>query len=1078
MDHHSPRRRFGVPTRLNRSVTAVGTLCLWLYSGLSLPSPAANTATSPVNGTPKVDFATEVRTILVQHCYDCHGPDDREGGLRLSDQASVFNALPSGRTAVVPGDPASSELLRRVSSHDPDQRMPPRGHGLSPAEVALIERWIHQGAGWDDTHWAFAPLEQPEPPAVSDTNWVRQPLDHFVLARLEREGVTPNPEADAHTLVRRLYLDLLGLPPTPDQVRDFVDDPSPDAWSRLVDQLLDNPHFGERWGRHWLDIARYADTDGYLNDHDRPDAWRYRDWVIDAINSDLPYDRFTELQLAGDLIEDAGPAGLLATAFHRQTLTNREDGVDAELYRVEAVFDRVETTSQTWLGLTANCARCHDHKYDHFSQEDYFRLFATFDDAEETEARLPPTEAELADYQSQLESHRTELAELTRQQQARQQQLAAGLDAWATELKTAIHADNPDAGQADEPLRLQAAAPRVIAAYADSGVQLTALDDGSHLASGADPDRVKYTVDLHVERRDVVGFQLEALPHPDLPAEGPGRAGDGGFVITEMRVFAKDGPDVRGGDRLPMQLADPETPGVEALLTAAPPVTGAADYPPQAAIDGNRRTSGWGIDASMAGQPLAAVYLLEQPLAVEELTSVRFVIDQQYGRDGATLGRFRLSLVTSSALPSGNGQAAPQVDGELRQLVGIPPAQWTDAQRDTLLQARLEQDQPLNELAAQLETLTKEQPSEPVARVRVMRERSNPKTTHLMIRGEYERPGAELAPGGIAVLHPLEPGDGRDRVNRLDLARWLMADDNHLTPRVSANHLWLHLFGEGLVRSPEDFGVRGDPPTHPDLLDWLAAEYRRLGWSRKAMIRTIVDSATYRMASDHRPELASTDPGNRLLHRQNRFRVEAEIVRDLALSVAGLLHPQIGGRSVFPPMQEDPTRARAYRWNTETDQQRHRRGLYTYFKRTAPFPTLITFDCPDSTLSVVQRPRSNTPLQALTALNNEVFVEAALAFAQRVHHTADNDRDRLTTAFAAAVARPPDDAELDHLQALLDRGRQHYRSHPDHARSLLAPHRGFVDLPPADNDDEVAELAALTLVTGALMNLDEFHTRP
>lgn len=710
-----------------------------------------------------VDFARDVQPVFAQKCLECHGADKDEGSLRLHSQKTALAELDSGERAIVPGDADTSELLRRISSDDPDARMPPEGEPLSEEEVALLRRWIEEGAGWN-VHWAYRPLVGPQPPAVKNTSWPRNEIDSFVLAKLEQAGIEPSPLADRYTLIKRLYYDLIGLPPTPDEVDAFVDDASPNAYGNLVDRLLMSQHFGERWGRHWLDKARYADSDGYEKDNNRPDAWRYRDWVIDAINADLPFDRFTIQQLAGDLLPDAGPMQRLATAFNRQTLTNTEGGTDQEQWRVAAVMDRTETLGTVWLGLTVGCARCHTHKYDRFTHREYYQLFAFFNNGDETSTDVPIS---------------TDAAENKEQ--------SAG--------------------------------------------------------------------------------------------------------TIKVRVIAQ-------------------------------------------------RTE-------------------------------------------------------------------------------------------------------------------------------------NPRKTHILRRGEFKQPLDEVQTLGPTALPPVTLRDQQNMGDRLDLARWLVGGHNPLVPRVAVNQMWKHLFGKGLVRTMNDFGVRGDPPTHPQLLDYLAKDFARRGWSRKAMIKQIVMSSTYRQSSRHRPEFNEIDPVNRLLYRQNRFRVEAEIMRDVTLAVSGLLSAKVGGPSVFPPIPKsvtDLTYNSSFKWKTSTGDDRYRRGMYTYFKRTAPHPNLITFDCPDSNVTNVERDSSNTPIGALVTMNNEVYVEAAQVLVRRVltEITAD-DTERLRYALRTCIARPPTDYELQRFTELLNVSRDWYESNEDAAQKIVGKNGA--------SGVEAMENAAWIATLRMVLNLDEFIMR-
>lgn len=816
-----------------------------LVLNISLPSGRTDDAPvdlpAPVDR--QIDFLRDVRPLLEEHCWACHNTDYQESGLRLDRRDAMLMGGDMGRVVVV-GDSAASRLIHTMAGTDPELSMPPGEDRLSAEQVGILRAWIDQGCVWpadeqapepENTHWAYQPLQPGPVPEVRLTDWPINPIDHFVLATLESHQLEPSPEADRYTLIRRLYLDLLGLLPPIDQVDAFVQDSNDDAYERLVDRLLLSPHFGERWGRHWLDMARYADSDGYEKDGHRLDAYRYRDWVIDAINQDLPFDQFTIEQLAGDLLPDASPMQRLATAFHRQTLTNTEGGVDQEEFRIEACFDRTETTGTVWLGLTVGCARCHSHKYDAISQREYFQLFAMFNNADEQTTAVPKSAGEVAAYEQARLEYEAKIQRLTDRLRAEQDRLGDKLS-------------RPADIETDEPI----------------------------------PDAI-----------------------------------------------------------------------------------------------------------------------------------------------------------------------APLLD--------------------------------------ELERVRSQPPPKPEMTVRVLGQRTkNPRTTFVFRRGEFLQPqlDLEVQPGGLATLPPLLSRNGDGVADRLDLAHWLVAADNPLTPRVTANHVWRQLMGQGLVRTPEDFGVRGERPTHPELLDWLALDL--LGqtgdadrdgtdptWSRKALIKRIVMSATYRQSSRHRPELEEIDPTNTLLARQNRVRVEGEIVRDISLDAAGLLSRKIGGPSVYPPLPPgiaELSYAGNFKWTESKGEDRFRRGMYTFFKRTAPHPNLIVFDCPDANITQVQRQTSNTPLQALTTLNNTTFAEAARALARRMlNEPVDDERQRLALAFRYCLARPAAGQELDQLTVLLDETRQWYAQHPDQAGELIGQDAAAPS-PPEQN-------AAWIAVARILMNLDEFLTR-
>ena len=882
-------------------------------------------------------------------------------------------------------------------------------------------------------------------------------MDAFVLARLEARGFMPSPEADRYTLIRRLYLDLLGLPPQPAEVDAFVQDTSPQAYDRLVSRLLQSPHFGERWGRHWLDMARYADSDGYEKDRARPNAWRWRDWVIDAINRDLPFDQFTVEQLAGDLLPEATADQKLATAFHRQTLTNTEGGTDQEQFRVEACFDRVETTGAVWLGLTVGCARCHTHKYDAITQREYYQLFAFFNNGDETDLQVPVSDTAVTRYQKDLAAHKTKLAKPQQKLADLKAKLALDLSEWEADYHSNVAALK---ASSESPITWYTA--EFDSVEAASGATFTKQNDGSYLVEGSPKeksaaDKDEYTIYVKAPAGELTGLRIETIPDDRLPAQGAGRAPNGNFVLSDVRIYSAATRDLKQDHRI-------------ALATARADFS-QQKFPPGNAIDKDVVKTGWAVSPQMkAGHSIE--FTTATPLPELADRWVQIVLDQQYGGQH-TLGRFRISLRTGS-------HPADGIPDEVLAILNIPAAKRNGQQNEQLLNWFVNQTAEGNALTAQIETLQQQTPKAPVMTVRVLTQRMNsPRTTHVLRRGEFLDPITDLTivPTGLSVLPDLKPR-ADDRIDRLDLARWLIAQENPLTSRVTVNHVWKHLFGEGLVRTVNDFGVRGEKPTHPELLDWLADEFQvNLGWSRKELIRTIVTSATYRQSSAIRPELTEVDPQNLLLARQNRIRVEAEIIRDLSLSVSGLLSSKVGGPSVFPPLPPgiaELSYANNFKWTTSSGEDRYRRGMYTFFKRTSPHPNLTLFDCPDANLTCVSRPSSNTPLQALTLLNNDIFVEAAREFGHRILAQTGSDEARLSQAFRLCVSRQPTVSELDEFREMLNVARKWYKANDDAAVTLAS---GGSKAKSATKNPASVETAAWIATCRIMLNMDEFITR-
>jgi mono/diheme cytochrome c family protein len=819
---------------------AVSLAVLWLAMNSAVRADEASALPPPPERS--IEFAADVWPLLARHCHRCHGPDAQEGGLRLDRKAAALAGGASG-PAIVAGDSAASRLARYVAgAADDGIVMPPEGERLNPDEIGLVRAWIDQGARWPDEladpraaqaarHWAFQRPVRPHVPPVHNTGWVRNEIDAFVLAKLDAGGIAPSAEADRATLIRRLSLDLAGLPPSPQEVARFVDDPAPDAYERLVDRLLASPHFGERWARHWLDLARYADSSGYEFDQPRS-VWRYRDWVIDAANRDLPFDRFVVEQLAGDLLPAATDAQVIASGFHANAMY--DPGI-----RHEAVLDQVNATGTVFLGMTVGCAQCHSHKFDPLSQREYYALYAFFD-----AATISPFELATPDEKAARDAAQAKVDLLAKERTAYEAELKESLADWAQSLE---------------------------------------------------PD------------------QRAKLPPPALAA-----------------------------------------------------------------------------------------------------------------------------------------------------LAGDPPQQPSDEQVSQLLAARMAADDKHQALCRQIEACTKQVPVLPAT----LTMRAEPRETRLFVRGNPETPGEPVAPAVPAFLHPL----AADKPSRLDLARWLVSPDNPLLARVTVNRFWQRYFGAGLVEPANDFGVQTPEPEHRQLLDWLAAELMARGWSAKAVHRLIVTSATYRQSSRWRDELAAVDPANRLLARQRRLRVEAEIVRDLALAAGGLLSTKLGGESVFPYQPDGVLEGRATKaaWTTSPGADRYRRGLYTWTWRLTPHPMLALFDAPDASMACTRRDRSNTPTQALTLLNDPTFLECARHLARRVVREAPaaDDRGRLAFACRVCLSREPAADESDVLLALLDEQVIQLQADAAAARKIAG------DVP-----GDATEHAAWTVVCRAILCLDEFVTR-
>ena len=1159
------------------------------------------------------DFNREARPILANRCFKCHGPDDKQraAGLRLDTATGAYARLASGRRAIDAAHPDKSEILERIATHAGAAQMPPvsANKPLSDAERRILVAWAAAGGRYEP-HWAFvAPKQVAALPTVRRKGWTRNPIDFFVLARLEKANLTPEAEADRCTLIRRVSLDLTGIPPTPEEADAFVRDARPDAYERLVDRLLASPHYGERWARPWLDLARYADTNGYEKDRPRS-MWPYRDWVIRALNADMPFDRFTIAQIAGDMLPNATLDDRIATGFHRNTMLNEEGGADPLEYRFHAMTDRVATTGSTWLGLTVGCAQCHTHKFDPIPHREYYRLMAFLDNADEIPMLVP--KPDIAQKRSEMER------EIAQREAALPTRFPLpGAMVWESPTSTHPMAVTIAAGGAAE-----------------------SLPDGSIRIGGANPETNVYTVTLTAPPGDVSAVRLETLTDPTLGAKGPGRTPHGNFVLTEITAtvtlpdaaakpqpvkFARAEADVQqegfpamnaidgksdtgwaiqgpgnwnadhaltltlekpialpagakwtfrieqnyGGqhtigrfrlsvgrvqsDNDPRPEAERRRERFDAAFAAwkkenaakavrwtiLQPLRAHADVPvlrilpdnsvlstsditkrdvyevafspvpagatalrleaipderlpgggpgrvyyegeagdfflneltatiggsalkwkggvasignAAAATDGDP-LSGWSVSGGQ-GKTQTAIFPFDKPLPVGGALATKMVFERYYA---SSLGRFRVSYSTDSRA----GQAA--LNPEVEDALTTPEAARTEAQKSRLVRAFVATAPELAGERAAIEKLRRSMPAYPTTLVFQERPAENPRATYIRHRGEFLQPEAKVMPGALSVLNPL-PKDAP--ANRLTFARWLVSPENPLTARVVVNRQWAALFGAGIVRTLSDFGYQGEPPTHPELLDYLAAEFVQQGWSLKKLHRLIVTSATYRQASRVTPDKLAHDPENRLLSRGPRVRLDAELVRDAALAESGLLSPKMYGPSVFPPQPPGITTDGAYgplEWKISEGEDRYRRGLYTFAKRTAPYAMFNTFDAPSGEATCPRRELSNTPLQALTLLNDAVFVEAAQALGSRVAAHPGSPEEKAAFLFRRVVTRPPEKSEVAALTRFYATQKARLETHELDPKTLAAP-------APGDPTDR----AAWTLLARAVLNLDE-----
>jgi mono/diheme cytochrome c family protein len=1045
-------------------------LCVALLLGLAAPTAAAPPA--------RVDFEREVLPLFKARCFSCHDGRKNKAGLRLDLRAGALRGGESGKPAVVPGNASKSELLRRVGSSDDDAVMPPTGERLSAAQVKLLRDWIDGGAAWPDAlagdarpdHWAFRPPVRPPLPGVRNETWARNPIDRFVLARLEKEGLSPSPEADRTTLVRRLSLDLLGLPPAVADVDAFLADKSERAYENLVDRLLASPHYGERWGRHWLDAARYADSDGFEKDKSRQ-VWFYRDWVIAALNRDLPYDKFVIEQLAGDLLAALPQARsasdgtatqdqVVATGFLRNSMINEEGGIDPEQFRMEAMFDRMDAIGKAVLGLTVQCAQCHNHKFDPLTQQEYYRLFAFLNNDHEANVAVYTAEEQMRRADVRRRIHELE-AELRR----RRPDWRERMHAWEETVKT----DQPE---------WVVLRPEVHP-ESDGGQKYLPLADGSFLAQGYAPTKHTVRMTARTDVQNITAFRLELLNDPNLPLGGPGRSIKGTGALTEFKVQAvpADNPLKAAWVKFVKATADvnpPETP-LEAIFddkSGKRRVTGPVSF----AIDGKDETA-WGIDVGPGRRnvPRKAVFLAEKPIANPGGTLLTFQLAQNHGgwnsddNQNHNLGRLRLSLTTRP------GAEADPLPARVRQILAIPPDRRTPAEEGAVFSHWRTAVAEWKDVNERIEALWKQHPEG--SSQLVLQARAVPRETHVLKRGDFLKPAARVSAGVPAFLHPLPAGAPP---TRLTFAQWLVDRRSPTTARALVNRVWQTYFGTGIVETSEDLGTQSPPPSHPELLDWLAVEFMERGWSLKGLHRLIVCSSTYRQSSRVTPELLARDPNNRLLARGPRLRVEAEAVRDVALAASGLLNPKVGGRSVFPPLPpfllQPPASYGPKVWPEDRGPERYRRALYTFRYRSIPYPVLQAFDAPNGDFACVRRVRSNTPLQALMTLNEPLFLECARALALRtVREGGRTDAERVEFAFRRCVARRPSAEESAALLALFDKQKQHFAGAGAKPWDLAAADPAH---PPALPEGTTpAHLAAWTVVSRVLLNLDETITR-
>lgn len=1123
-------------------------------------------AAVPASGKEPVRFNEDIRPILSNSCFHCHGPDEeeRKAGLRLDTLAGATEDL-GGYAAVVPGKPEESLLLDRVNAHDPDEIMPPTksGEGLPEADRILLRRWIEEGAGYA-THWAYVPPERPEVPASEGVSWGHQDLDQFVLRRLQEENLKPSPEADRHMLARRVALDLTGLPPRDPLLKDYLASDQPGAYEAYVDALLAEESFGEHWARHWLDLSRYADSAGYADDPPRT-IWAFRDYVIRSFNANMPFDQFTREQLAGDLLPDATQEQLIATAFHRNTQTNNEGGTNDEEFRTVAVVDRVNTTFAVWMGTTMACAQCHTHKYDPITHKEYFEAYAILNNTADADRRdeSPTIGVETETSKSAREAKRSKLEAAEQVLVKPTQKTREAYRAWQEEALTR---------EVDWlPLR-----PKHMVAA--SGRELELANDGTVVAADhqARTERYELTAELPTDR-PVTAVRLEVEPEgknlvlsefelTNTSASVPpveGRyvrvelEGQGKMIqLAEVQVFS-GGENVapQGKARQSSTYADAEAvraidgntagdynrgsvshtgtndrdPFWEVDLGETHPISQLALWNRtdgrvgsrldgfkfsvldqdrtevwskvfrkapkvdlQVPLDGSRAISlqeasasfsqdrfsveqaidgkidgrsGWAL-APRVGETQAAVFRLSQASSASQWT---LQLHQLY--PGHPLRRFRV-LVTADPNP---GMELPS---SLKAILQKPETEREKREERRLFEHFASSSPSLENQRAKVAKLREDlEKLKPETTVPILRELPEDKRrkTHIQLRGSYLSLGDEVGPGLPEHLFP-EANDSKTSPSRLDLANWLMDPRNPMTARVTANRFWEAIFGIGLVRTSEEFGSQGEPPSHPELLDWLALELVDSGWDVKAFLKMLVTSAAYRQSSKVTPALLERDPDNRLLARGPRFRLSAEMVRDQALFVSGLLSEKMYGPPVKPRQPNIGLNAAfggGIDWKTSSGEDQYRRGLYTTWRRSNPYPSMAAFDAPNREVCTVRRDRTNTPLQALVTLNDPVYMEAAQALARWMARLDLSPEETVSKAVERCLVRPATDEERVALVNLFAAAKADLKAEPERAQALATEPLG-----PAPDGADVNVLAAWSVVGNVLLNVDEIFLKP
>ncbi len=995
---------------------------------LSLLAPIDTVWGDQLGKTTTVDYERQIRPLLSDRCYTCHGPDaaERQADLRLDVRREAIASV------IVPGSSAESELIARVTNSDPDLRMPPAESNRKPlteSEADLLRQWIDAGAPFSK-HWAYVPPNRAGISGASSATPAA--IDDFIESKLQASELSPSPPADARTLVRRLSFDLTGLPPAPGVVDAFVANPSEQHYEEIVERLLASPQFGERLAMYWLDLVRYADTCGIHGDQHR-DVWAFRDYVINAFNDNMPFDQFTREQLAGDLLEHSTLSTKIASGYNRLLMTTQEGGAQPKEYTAKYAADRVRNVSSVWLGATMGCSECHDHKFDPITQRDFYSFAAFFADVEEIPVGTQ-TQSQLstADQESELREIQQQLLPLRKKLATQTPELDAALEAWEQTV-------------ASQAIQWQVLPVELVTS--DGATRFELLDDGSALATGEAYDKENYTAQLARPTGGVTALRLEALPDDTLPHQGPGRAGNGNFVLSELEIFADDKP---------LEFS-------EAITSYAQP-----DYPVAQIVDG-RQDRGWGIYPNL-GKTNSAYLQLAKTWEAVGSASLHLKLFFQHG-SSHSIGRFRISATTAELADS-------SIPMKQRAILAIAPSQRSNSEQAALASYYRQAVAPA--LAGEREAVASLEAREKAiddARISMLITKAvEPRTMRVLPRGNWLDESGEVVLPAVPAFLGAIPGDSQQRLSRLDLANWLVDPGNPLVARVMVNRLWLLMFGRGLVDSPDDFGAQGATPTHRELLDWLALEFIDSGWDIKHMLRLMANSQTYKRSSQPTAAQIDADPTNALLARQRRFRLEAEMIRDNALTISGLLVSKTGGPSVKPYQPVGywahlnfPKRT----WQHDLGDAQYRRGLYTYWCRTFLHPSLLAFDATTREECAVQRPQSNTPLQALVLLNDPTYVESARVLAEKIlRHDAESFAGQLHYAYREALQRAPRESEIANLRSLFEKHLAEYQQNEAEASNVAK-----VGLAEVDENLDASRLAAWTSVARVLLNLHETITR-